>query len=282
MIKFILLTLLSFFSSSESSYNFTQNKVLDFNSRNLITIRGPIQGSSSTSWITAMNDRDPDVDTIYLYLSSPGGSVLEGNKLIDQIKTLQLNGVNVVCVADFAASMAFVILQSCPTRLALPSSILMQHQMSLGLKGSLENVDNYLDFIHSINDNLEKLQSDRMNMTEEDFRNKVMNDWWIPGHLAKKLNAVDDLVMVKCSKELIPKRERITVRTIFGTVEITYSKCPIAREPIDIKFNDRLNQEKPVDWELLENEIKDYIPSVYLKHVMSKKSKMFSNYPDFP
>jgi ATP-dependent Clp protease protease subunit len=269
---FSFLSFLSLTILSNSTYNNT-NKILDFNSRNLITIRGPIQGSSSTNWITAMNDRDPDVDTIYLYLSSPGGSVLEGTKIIDQIKTLQSNGANVVCIADFAASMAFIILQSCPTRLAIPSSILMQHQMSLGLKGSLENIDNYLEYIHSINDNLEKMQADRMNMTEIDFRNKVMNDWWIPGHLAKTVNAVDDLVMVKCSKELLSKQEKLLVRTILGTVEITYSKCPIAREPVDIKFYEDYNRR--IDWELIENEIKDYIPSIYLKYFYTKKDTVF-------
>ena len=253
----------------------SQFKVLEFNSRNLITIRGPIQGSSSTNWITSMNDRDPDVDTMYIYLSSPGGSVLEGNKLIDQIKTLQLSGVNVVCIADFAASMAFVILQSCPQRFALPSSILMQHQMSLGLKGPLENVDNYLSFIHSIDNNLEKMQADRMNMTEPDFRKKVLNDWWIPGHMAKDLNAVDDLVMVKCSKELMPKRDRITVRTMFGNIEIVYAKCPIAREPLDIKMQDSYNLDrKDSNWEQIENEIKDYVPSLFLKHTFNKKTHM--------
>jgi ATP-dependent Clp protease protease subunit len=251
--------------------NDTNYKVLEFNSRNLITIRGPIQGSSATNWISQMNDRDTDIDTMYLYLSSPGGSVLEGNKLIDQIKTLQLNGVNVVCIADFAASMAFVLLQSCPLRLALPSSILMQHQMSLGLKGNLENVNNYLEFIHLVNDNLEKMQADRMNMTENEFKNKVMNDWWIPGHMAKNYNAVDDLVMVKCAKELIPKRDKISVRTFFGIVDITYSKCPIGREPIDIKFRDSMDENKFFNWELVENEIKEYIPSVYLKHKSIKE-----------
>ena len=252
-------------------------KVLEFNSRNLITIRGPIQGSSSTNWITAMNDRDPDVDTMYIYLSSPGGSVLEGNKLIDQIKTLQLSNVQVVCIADFAASMAFVILQSCPQRFALPSSILMQHQMSLGLKGSLENVDNYLTFIHSIDNNLEKMQADRMNMTEPEFRKKVLSDWWIPGHMAKEYNAVEDLVMVKCSKELMPKRDRINVRTMFGTIELVFSKCPIAREPIDIKMKtssdgDYMSERlmKDFDWDLVEKEIKDYVPSLFLKHHFNK------------
>ena len=252
-------------------------KVLEFNSRNLITIRGPIQGSSSTNWITAMNDRDPDVDTMYIYLSSPGGSVLEGNKLIDQIKTLQLSNVQVVCIADFAASMAFVILQSCPQRFALPSSILMQHQMSLGLKGSLENVDNYLTFIHSIDNNLEKMQADRMNMTEPEFRKKVLSDWWIPGHMAKEYNAVEDLVMVKCSKELMPKRDRINVRTMFGTIELVFSKCPIAREPIDIKMKtssdgDYMSERimKDFDWNIVEKEIKDYVPSLFLKHHFNK------------
>jgi ATP-dependent protease ClpP protease subunit len=259
-----------------SIFNNISYKVLDFNSRNLITIRGPIQGSSSTNWISLMNDRDPDIDTMYIYLSSPGGSVLEGNKIVDQIKTLQLNGVNVICVADFAASMAFIILQACPTRLALPSSILMQHQMSLGLKGNLENVNNYLDFIHLINDNLEKMQADRMNMTEVEFKNKVMNDWWIPGHMAKKFNAVDDLVMVKCAKELIPKREKITVNTFFGTVDITYSKCPIGREPIEIKFRDEYdNKNKYLNMEIIENEIKDYVPSIYLKYKSIKEPKLY-------
>jgi len=264
----ILFTLVSGFALTIAAPDFY--KVLEFNSRNLITIRGPIQGSSSTNWITLMNDRDLDVDTIYIYLSSPGGSVLEGNKLIDQIKTLQLSGANVICIADFAASMAFVILQSCPQRLALPSSILMQHQMSLGLKGPLENVDNYLSFIHSVDNNLEKMQADRMNMTEPDFRRKVLNDWWIPGHMAKEYNAVDDLVMVKCSKELMPKKDKINVRTSFGNIEIIYSKCPIAREPIDIKMQNSLD----LNWELVETEIKDYVPSLYLKHTFNKKTNM--------
>ena len=269
--------LLSFlFAGLVRSSNLTNYKVLDLNSRNLITIRGPIQGSSSTNWISAFNDRDLDIDTMYIYLSSPGGSVLEGNKLIDQIKTLQLSGVQVICIADFAASMAFVILQSCPQRFALPSSILMQHQMSLGLKGPLENVENYLTFIHSVDDNLDKMQADRMNMSEAEFRKKVMNDWWIAGHNAKEFNAVDDLVMVKCSKELMPKRERINVRTMFGTIEIIFSKCPIAREPLDIKMKDgnEYSDIKNTNWELIESEIKDYVPSLYLKHIFGKKSYM--------
>ena len=265
----IIMNFLSLFFLSLFGFNVFGQKatVLEFNSRNLITIRGPIQGSSSTGWISQMNDRDPDTDTMYLYLSSPGGSVLEGQKLVDQIKTMQQSGINVVCVADFAASMAFVILQSCPKRMALPSSVLMQHQMSLGLDGPLENVNNYLDFIHQINENLESMQAERLNMTVTDFKQKVVNDWWIPGHNAKNVNAVDELVMVKCSKEILTKREKITLRTFFGNIEIYFSKCPIAREPIEVKYpsGSILNEFE------LEDKIKYYVPSIYIREYTANK-----------
>jgi len=253
------------------------NKILELTSRNLITIRGPIQGTSTTNWINQINDRDPDADTIYLYLSSPGGSVLEGNKIIDQIKTMEMAGVNVVCVADFAASMAFVILQACQKRTALPSSVLMQHQMSLGLEGPIENINNYLDFIQQIRVNLELMQADRLNMTVDQFQKKIVNDWWIPGYNAKNASVIDDLVMVKCSKEIIAKKDKISVNTLFGTIEISYSKCPIARQPLDIKmvdFNNKFSVEE------IEHLIKDYIPSIWLKNYYSDFSRKSRNSND--
>ena len=252
MFFLIFLSLLNMVTSSM--------RLIEFNSRNLITFRGPIQGLSTTNWINQMNDRDPDTDTIYIYLSSPGGSVLEGNKLIDQIKTLELTGLRVNCIADFAASMAFVILQACPKRMALPSSVLMQHQMSLSLDGALESVNNYLDFIHQININTEKMQADRLNMTVDEFKNKVMNDWWVAGHNTKELNIVDELVMVKCSKELLNKRDKIVVRTFFGNINLIFSKCPIAREPIEIDMS-HIAQSK---WTDAESSIKEYLPSLYI------------------
>ena len=84
-----------------------------------------------------------DSKEIYIYISSPGGSVMEGMKIVDLIKSLEKSGRQVSCISDFSASMAFIILQSCPKRLATFSSILMQHQMSLGLEGNIENVNTF-------------------------------------------------------------------------------------------------------------------------------------------
>jgi len=101
-----------------------KQNVIELNSRNLITFRGEIVESSTINWINQINEHGPETTTLYVYLSSSGGSVLEGNKLVDQIKMLESNGINVICIADFVASMAFVILQACPKRIASSSSVL--------------------------------------------------------------------------------------------------------------------------------------------------------------
>jgi hypothetical protein len=73
----------------------------------------------------------------------------------------------------------------------------------------------------------------------------------------------------------MPKRERINVNTIFGNIEIIFSKCPIAREPLDIKMKNSYGDEKKsFNLEQIEDSIKDYIPSLFLKHSFGKKNYM--------
>merc|ERR1719313_652014 len=106
-------------------------------------------------------------------------------KIVDVINALHKSGKKVNCISDFSASMAFIILQSCPVRYATFSSVLMQHQMSLGLEGNLENVKSYLEFIDNVDDELNRMQAVKIGMSEKDFKHKVMSDWWIHGPDAK-------------------------------------------------------------------------------------------------
>ena len=77
---------------------------------------------------------------IFIYINSNGGSVLEGNKIIENINFLTNSGYNVSCVVQNAFSMAFHILQHCPNRYVTESATLMQHQISLGINGNFENI----------------------------------------------------------------------------------------------------------------------------------------------
>ena len=113
------------------------NELIELNSRNMITIRGPIKHESVSDFMNKAGKIDSK--NIYIYISSPGGSVMEGMKIVDLIRSLEKSGRSVSCISDFSASMAFIILQSCQRRLATFSSVLMQHQKKskLVLKKSL-------------------------------------------------------------------------------------------------------------------------------------------------
>ena len=208
--------------------------LVELNNRNMITIRGPIQHESVSDFM--LKSSKIDSDNIFIYISSPGGSVMEGMKIVDIIKSLEKSGKNISCISDFSASMAFIILQSCPRRLATFSSILMQHQMSLGIDGNIENINTYLEFIKQIDVELNRLQANRIGISEEVFKRRIENDWWIHGPDAKKNSVVDDIVLINCHQDLHGKYETLQVSTMFGPVTLKYTKCPLSRYPIEVGF----------------------------------------------
>ena len=216
------------------------SKLVELNEDNLITLRGTVNSDSVSKWIRDINLINDD--DIYMYITSPGGSVLQGMAFIEQLNALKLSGKKINCIADFAASMAFVIFQSCSTRYVLDSSVLMQHQMALELGGNLINVENYLKFINDNDLKLTREQALRLNMTSIDFHNKVMNDWWITGDSALEHNLADEKINVKCSKDLFRKTETINIRTIFGEVTLEFYKCPIISNPVNVNIDSQYHK----------------------------------------
>ena len=231
-----LLSLLCF--NPVSSVN-TNLDTINLNENNLVSIRGPIDSDSTNKFFQDVMKLDKESE-INIFINSPGGSVMEGLKIVSYIEMLNQN-VKVNCIADFAASMAFIITQSCKNRYALKSSLLMQHQMSLINRGNLFNLNNYMEMINDMNVDLDKSQAERIDMSYEEFKERITNDWWLYGNKAKEMNVVDDIVNVKCSDRLISGNEKIKVSTFFGNVEYTFNLCPLVRHPLKVKFNRELD-----------------------------------------
>ena len=103
----------------------TKNQLIKLDKNNFITLRGKITDQLSSDIIRKLNKYS--FQELYLYITSPGGSVINGLQIIDQIKVLNERNIKTICIADFAASMAFAIFQSCHTRYITLSSIVMQH-----------------------------------------------------------------------------------------------------------------------------------------------------------
>jgi ATP-dependent Clp protease protease subunit len=207
-------------------------KVIKLTEDNFVVLRGQINGQSSSKVITDLLSHKSK--ELYFFLITNGGSITSGLQIIQTLQALHETGVQVSCITNVGLSMGFVITQYCPTRYVMPSSILMQHQASLGVSGSYNQVQTYLSFITNMVDDIDEYQAKRMNMTSAKFKDMVRDDWWMIGNEAKKNNAADEVVYVTCDFKNQMQTESID--TIFGKVKITYSKCPVARDPHKIEF----------------------------------------------
>lgn len=212
-------------------------KIVHLTNDNFVALRGPVSSTSIATLISELLDKHDDVR--YIYLNTNGGSVMAGMKLINVIKDLESDGVEVNCIADTAISMGFVIFQSCTNRYVLSYSTLMQHQMSLnGVGGKLLELNSYMSHINFIENDLNKMQADRINITQSNFEQKIMNDWWLTSLESIEQNVADNIVMIKCN---FPKeKEIVELNTIFGDIFLTYMKCPQVASPVkvELKIND--------------------------------------------
>lgn len=76
----------------------------------------------------------------------------------------------------------------------------MQHQMSIsGLNGNYENILSYVDFMQQLYYNLVQNQAKCLNMTVDQFKDKIQHDWWLMGQNAINNNVADSMATVSCS-----------------------------------------------------------------------------------
>lgn len=241
--------------------NAETNNIIHLTNNNVVTLRGEINGVTASNFINEIVKYKSN-DELYVYIISGGGSVISGMEIVRTINDLTANGVNVKCIANTAMSMAFVIFQNCPERYVTESSVLMQHQMSIGLKGPIRQVITYLNFVTSIENELEAQQSRRIGMAENVFRDKVAHDWWLFGNDIVKNGAADKMVHVIC--DFIPELKDEVLLTFFGDVTLTFSTCPLARDPVKISFdNSKVNA--------TQTQVKQHISSMFDINTMASK-----------
>lgn len=85
---------------------------------------------------------------IVIELNSPGGHIVEGFRLIDEIVRLQRDGHHVtIRVRGMAASMAAVLLQVADRREIGPSAFFMIHRAAFGAMGKAYEIEDQVEFV---------------------------------------------------------------------------------------------------------------------------------------
>lgn len=231
--------LITLFLANISLINGKQNIIL--NETNHVVLRGEVSSESISRLIIEINNLSNTTNHIYLYISSNGGSVSDGQSLIQYMEAIS-SRTNISCIADVALSMGFAILQHCKNRYIMDNSVLMQHQISLSdYSGPIENLENHMKLIKMMYEQLLITQAKRLKMHEEKLRKLISNDWWLYGKNAIDEKAADEIVSVSCDPILTSQYLDIKTQakhSQLGLIPVTivYSKCAMIREPIKIIY----------------------------------------------
>lgn len=195
-----ILTLFLFTIYTSSSHSINNQDAIILKHGNHLFLTSEVNEDSKELFINGNNRLN--TKNIYVYINSNGGSVLNGNDIIENIKFLNNTGHNITCIAQKAYSMAFHIFQHCNQRYITSSSTLMQHQMSLNVNGNYQNIKTYLQMIENINQQFIEYSSKKMQITNSEFKNNIMNDWWFYGENAIHHKAADKIVTIGCEPKL--------------------------------------------------------------------------------
>lgn len=141
--------------------------------------------------------QDPKADWEIVF-NSPGGSVIDGNALLDDIHAYSLRGGGshkiTTKIRGYAASMGGILLQAGDVRVAGPLSYLMIHEISAGAGGKVGELEDSMKFYRMLCEQVVDLFVERSGgkcSRDEFITNWERKDWWLPAADALSYGFID-------------------------------------------------------------------------------------------
>ena len=116
------------------------------------------------------------------------------------------------------------------------------------------------------------MQAEKMKMDPNDFQKLIAHDLWLSGSAIMRYNAADKVVHVSCDSPLLTSVNKEVINTIFGRIVLTYSNCPLARDPVDANFKGIS------DTSIIEDLMNKYIPSLAIKNLSGRNTVSYYEY----
>ncbi len=165
-----------------------------------IGLNDVIMGGTA-DWVTRrieyFNNQSTTLPIFIVIDSCPGGSVMEGYRIVDAIQ--HSDAPIYVVVKSYAASMAAVITTLADRSFAMPNAIILHHQMSTGAGGNLteikEQYENAIQWSRRLHEPVcQKLGITYDEFVKEMYEHNSAGDWEEFGDKAKELKWVNEVV----------------------------------------------------------------------------------------
>ncbi len=165
-----------------------------------IDLNGPIMSGSASyvcDRLDYFNNQDRTKPIFVVIDNSPGGSVMQGYRILKAIETSDAP-VHVI-VKSFAASMAATIATLAPHSYAYPNAIILHHQMSSSASGNMTDIEQEVKMMKEWERRLADPIAKKMGISLEEFRAKMYSarksgDWDEFADKAVALKWIDHLV----------------------------------------------------------------------------------------
>ena len=131
------------------------------------------------------------VKPITLLISSPGGSILSGNQILNWINKIDAPVYGVV--DGYAASMAAVIFSQCEKghRYVMDFSEIMLHQASAGTEGNIQDMRVSVAHTERLNRSLLELLAKATNKSYDEIEVATIRDKWLTSEEAIEFGIAD-------------------------------------------------------------------------------------------
>ncbi|MEM1108969.1 MAG: ATP-dependent Clp protease proteolytic subunit [Planctomycetota bacterium] len=142
-----------------------------------IPLNGPIITGTAdyvTDRIHFFNNENADAPIFLVIDNCPGGSVMEGYRIVKAIEASDAP-IHVV-VKSFAASMAAIITTLADHSYAYPNAIMLHHQMSAGAFGNMTDIEDQFENLREWEARLAVPVAEKMGVSPERFREMMYED----------------------------------------------------------------------------------------------------------
>lgn len=165
----------------------------------LIDELGKLYGPSAVAAQMSIGDivckADEALESVEVEINSPGGSVLEGQRIYNALRGMSARGVAITTTVNgLAASMGSVILMAGDTRQMTRGSRIMIHEASMVSWGDARTLRKNADLLEGISAEIATLYSDRTGGDEKEIRQLMYAETWMDADKAKALGFVSEII----------------------------------------------------------------------------------------
>lgn len=140
------------------------------------------------------------VDTLEIVIHSPGGSVLDGYTLYNEILALRERGVQVTAtINSLAASMASVIAMAADHIRMVPTGRMMIHEVQQAVRGDAETLTSAARTVDEMSNEIAAIYAGRTGSTVSEMRALMKKETWMNAAQALEAGFIDAVFDIRPS-----------------------------------------------------------------------------------